>query len=156
MLPMAKPSQATVDRFLAAKRIAVIGVSRATGQFSRMLFRELLKQGYDAIPVNPSTAEIDGKTCHKSVQDISPIPDRAVIILPADKTEQALIACADAGIRDVWLLPLSTCSDHLLAQAHQRNVNLIAGVCMFMFLPNAAFIHRFHGGILKMFRAYPR
>jgi predicted CoA-binding protein len=153
---MTKPSQTTIDQFLAVKRLAVIGVSRRSVQYSRMLFRELLKQGYDAIPVNPSADQIDGRPCHKSVKDISPIPQRAVIILPKEKTEQALIDCADVGIRDVWLLPIGNCDDRFFAQAQQRQINLIAGVCLFMFLPHAAVIHRLHGSLLKLFHAYPK
>ena len=51
----------------SAKRIAVIGASRNKKEYSRSLFQELLKHGYDAIPVNPNADKLDGKKCHKNI-----------------------------------------------------------------------------------------
>ena len=42
-----------ICNFLGHKRLAVIGVSRNSKDFSRVLFHEFLKRGYDAIPVHP-------------------------------------------------------------------------------------------------------
>lgn len=153
---MEKVTRARISEFLSAKRIAVIGVSRKPKEYSRLLFEELLKRGYDAIPVNPAADQIDGKPCFRSVQEISPTPERAVIVLPQDKTERAVIDCADAGIRDIWLYPLSRGDNRAIAQAEQRGLNLITGFCLLMFLPNTSFIHRLHGGILKLVGAYPK
>jgi uncharacterized protein len=153
---MAKITRARIRDFLAAKRIAVIGVSRKPKEYSRMVFEELLKRGYDAIPVNPAAEEIDGKACFKTVKEITPTPERAVITLPKGKTEQAVLDCAQAGIRDIWLYPLSRSDNGVILQAQQRGLNLITGFCLFMFLPNAAFVHRLHGGILKLVGAYPK
>jgi len=100
-------TKAAINNFLAAKRIAVIGPSRSRIKYSRMLLRELLRHGYDVIPVNPNAVEIDGIRCFKKIGDISPAPERAVIILPEDLTEQAVLDCADAGVKDVWLHRLS-------------------------------------------------
>ena len=100
---MAKVTRAAIDGFLAAKRIAVIGASRHEKEYSRSLYKELLSHGYDAIPVNPYVEELDGRRCYKNVKEISPAPERALIVLPEDKTEQAVIDCADAGVKDIWL-----------------------------------------------------
>lgn len=151
-----KITRAEIGRFLSAKRIAVIGVSRKPQAFSRLLFQELLKQGYDAIPVNPVAEEIDGKACFKTIKDITPAPERAVIVLAKDKAEQAVLDCAAAGVRDIWLNRLSARDVGAILQAEQKGLNLITGLCLFMFLPNAGFIHRFHGGILKLVGAYPK
>lgn len=153
---MKKASQSQIDQFLSVKRLAVIGVSRSEKQYSRMLFRELLKQGYDALPVNPQVDQIDGKTCHKSIKDIAPVPDRAAVVLPKDKVEQAVLECADAGVKEIWVLPIGSGSAAVQELAKQKGVNLIAGECMFMFLPNAIWVHRLHGTILKILRKYPR
>ncbi len=45
-----------IDGFLALKRVAMVGVSRDPRDFSRMLFREMKKRGYDMVPVNPGAA----------------------------------------------------------------------------------------------------
>ena len=90
-----------LDDFLSAKRIAVIGMSRSKVEYSRMLMHEYTKGGYEIIPVNPSAGEIAGKKAFKSIKDVLPKPERVIMLLPPDKTEQAMIECAEAGIKDV-------------------------------------------------------
>ena len=152
---MAKITRGEIGQFLAAKRIAVIGVSRKPKEYSRLLFQELLKHGYDVIPVNPAATEIDGKVCFGSVADISPAPERAVIILPEEKTERAVLDCAEAGIRDMWLYPISS-NAPAIHLAEQKGLRVIAGYCLLMFLPRPSLVHKLHGGILKLVGAYPR
>jgi len=52
-----------IDEFYAKKRIAVAGASRSKSKYGRMVFEELIKKGYDAVPVNPNADEIGGKKC---------------------------------------------------------------------------------------------
>jgi predicted CoA-binding protein len=152
-------TRAAINNFMAAKRIAVIGSSRSQISYSRMLSRELLKHGYDVIPVNPNAEEIDGIRCFKKIGDISPTPERALIILPEELTEQAVLDCADAGVKDVWLhrhVAGGVSDTRAVCRAEERGVNLITGYCMFMFLPKAPLFHKFHGGLLKIIGKYPK
>jgi predicted CoA-binding protein len=52
--------------FLGRKRIAVVGVSTEAPSFSRGLFNEFVKRGYDVIPVNPKADEIEGRRAYAS------------------------------------------------------------------------------------------
>jgi predicted CoA-binding protein len=156
---MAKVTRAAINDFLSAKRIAVIGASRNKAEYSRSLYKELLNHGYDAIPVNPYIEELDGKPCYKSVKEISPSPERALIVLPEDKTEQAVIDCADAGVKDIWLhrhIAGGVSDTRAIFRAEERGLNLITGFCMFMFLPKAPFIHKLHGGLMRLVGIYPK
>ena len=156
---MAKVTKVKIDEFLSAKRIAVIGPSRNQKEYSRSLFRELLKQGYDAIPINPNVEELDGRKCYKNISDISPIPERALILLSEDKTEQAVLDCADAGMRDIWLhrhVAGGVSDTRAIYRAEEKGLNLITGFCMFMFLPKSGWFHKFHGGIMKLIKIYPK
>jgi predicted CoA-binding protein len=156
---MAKVTRQAISDFLAVKRIAVVGASRDTKQYSRSLFEELLKHGYDAIPVNPNVDELGGRRCFKNVKDIKPAPERALIILPEDKTEQAVLDCAEAGVKDVWLhrhVAGGVSDTRAIFRAEERGLNLITGYCMFMFLPHSPFLHRVHGGIMKLVGIYPK
>lgn len=151
-------TRAHIDDFLSDRRLAVIAPSRDAKKYSRSLFRELIKHGYDAIPVHPVAEEIDGIRCYKTVGDISPIPKRALILLSADRTEQVLLDCANAGIMDVWLYrPGNPDADSpAIKRAQERGVRLITGLCMFMFLPQAAFPHKLHGALARLFGTVPR
>jgi uncharacterized protein len=59
-------SMATIQDFLAQKRIAVVGVSRNPKDFSRGLFRTLRERGYDAVAVNPDLEWVDDAPCFAS------------------------------------------------------------------------------------------
>jgi len=61
-----------IEDFLAQKRIAMAGISRDPANFSLKLFEELCRRGYDVVPVNPNTAEVQGRRCFARVQDIHP------------------------------------------------------------------------------------
>jgi len=51
----------------AAPRIAVVGASPDPGRPSHGVLVDLLEMGYDAVPINPSTTEIAGRTCYPTV-----------------------------------------------------------------------------------------
>ena len=74
----------TIQDFLAQKRIAMVGISRDPANFSVKLFEELCRRGYDVVPVNPNTAEVQGRRCFARVQDIRP-PVEAVLLIDFPK-----------------------------------------------------------------------
>ena len=41
-------------------------------------------------------------------------------------------------------------------RAEEHGIQLITGFCMFMFLPRTAFVHKLHGGVMRIVGAYPR
>ena len=46
--------RARIDDFLSRKRLALVGVSRNPQDFTRSMFREFRRRGYDVVPVNPN------------------------------------------------------------------------------------------------------
>ena len=67
-------SRANIERFMSLPRVAVVGVSRKQGQYSRIVFEELRKAMTDVEPVNPATTEIGGVPCAASVSALQPPP----------------------------------------------------------------------------------
>src|SRR5690242_14239343 len=92
-----------VRDFLGAKRIALVGLSRNPQHFSRGLFRDMCKRGYDMVPVNPTASELEAKRCFARVQDIEPPVEAVLIMTPASDTGRVVRDCAEAGIRRVWM-----------------------------------------------------
>ncbi len=139
--------------FLSEKRIAIIGVSRNHQEFSRVLFREFLKRGYDMIPVNPATSQVEDRPCFANIGLISPPPTAALVMTKAEAAEDLLSECARCGIRKVWLYRatgkrrLSNTASELCAR---EGIEVIAGYCPFLFLPQAGLIHRFHRALLSI------
>jgi predicted CoA-binding protein len=133
--------------FLAARRIAVVGVSRNEKDFSRAVLRELARRGVDVVPVNPALAEAEGLRCFARVQDVSPAPDAALLMTPPAQTERVLRECLAAGIRRVWLhrgAGAGAATPAALALCAESGIEVVQGLCPFMALPDAGFAHRLH------------
>lgn len=143
---MSLHEQATA--FLAQKRIAVVGVSREPGT-GNAIFNRLRQAGYDAIPVNPHTAEIDGVPCYPSVQAIPDGVDGVVIVTRPAVTEEVVRDCAAAGVGRVWMhengfagAANSSVSQAAVAFCRENGIDVIAGACPLMFGPTADFGHK--------------
>ena len=146
-----------IDGFMGQKRLAIVGVSRNPKDFSRMLFREFLKQGYDVIPVNPNTTEVEGRKCFARVGDITPGVGGALLMTPPAQSAPVLRDAIEAGIRRVWLYRVGKGAIHqdAVALCREKGIDLIAGYCPFMFFPETQFFHRLHGLFLKLAGRYP-
>src|SRR5690242_127502 len=92
-----------IQDFLAQKRIAMVGISRAPKDFSVSLFQELIGRGYDIVPVNPKTPNVLGHTCFARVQDIEPPVDGALVMTSCKATPGIVNDCYEAGIRRIWM-----------------------------------------------------
>ena len=93
----------TIEDLLAQKRIAIAGISRDPSNFSVKLFEEYSRRRYDVVPVNPNTAELQGKQCFARVQDIQPPVEAVLLMTSPEATETVVNDCAEAGIRKVWM-----------------------------------------------------
>lgn len=150
--------QQRIQDFLAVKRIAMIGVSRQSNDFSRMLFAEFQKRGYDIVPINPNTEEINGVRCFARLQDATPPVEAALLMTPANVTAQAVRDCVAAGVRRVWMyrgVTQGAVSAEALAVCAEHGIEPVAGECPFMFLPGGNFVHGFHGWWRRLRGAYP-
>ncbi len=148
-----------IHSFLAEKRFAMIGVSRDPKDFSSRMMSDFVNRGYDVVPVNPGANEIAGLRAFASIGDIAP-PVRAALVMTPRRLDPDIIGqCAEANVRMVWLYGVSgpkQTSPEALTLAQSSGIELIAGYCPYMFLPNAAFFHRIHGAIARVFGTYPR
>lgn len=150
---------AAIHRFLSHPRIAIVGISRDPKHFSRYLFDELCRRGYDMVPVNPNAEEIAGKPCSANVRDISPPVQAALLMTTPAQTERVVQDCAEAGIREIWMHRgggQGSVSQVAVAFCRLNGMKVIAGECPFMFLPNAQFPHRLHGFLRRITGRYPR
>lgn len=152
-------SRETITDFLAQKRLALVGISRNQQDFSRTLFRDLRKWGYEMVPVNPQAEAIDGARCYARLQDVPGPVDGALVMTAAGLSEQVVHDCADAGITRVWLYRAAgpgAVSQAAVDFCQQKGIRVVAGYCPYMFLKQAPFFHRIHTFFLKLTGGYPR
>jgi len=148
-----------IEKFYAAKKIAVVGASGSKAKYGHLLFTELKKRGYEVIPVNPNVKEIDGVQCFPSVRDIKETVEAAIVVVPPSQLEIVAKDIAAAGIKQVWMhehIMKGVSSPMALAVVANSGATLITGFCPFMFMPNNGFPHNMHRAILGLFGALPK
>lgn len=154
MEPKPKPSSLDEARaFLVARRIAIVGLSRNEKDFSRMVMRELVKRGYDVVPVHPSMREAEGRPCFARVQDVRPPVEAALVMTAPSASARVVQDCAEAGVRSVWLHRgggAGAASAEALSLCAARGIRVVQGLCPFMALPGASFPHRLHGFLRRL------
>jgi len=147
-----------IERFLAVKRLAMVGLSRNPRHFSNVLYKELLRRGYDVIPVNPNAAQIDGCHCFAHVADIQPPVEAALLITPASATDAAVADCAKANVRRIWFYSAGSggaVTDSAVAFCREHQIEVIPGECPYMFFPQNG-LHAIHGWINKLIGKFPK
>ncbi len=147
-----------VRYFLAQHRIAMVGVSRNPKDFSRLLFRELSKRGYDLVAVNPATDEMEGRPCFARVQDVHPAPEAVLIMTASSQTASVVQDCVAAGIQLIWMYRAGgqgAIDQRAIRFCHEHGIRLVEGHCPYMFLPKPGIVHRTHGFVLKIIGKYP-
>jgi predicted CoA-binding protein len=157
--PATTTTMTQVEDFLAQRRVAIVGASRDPKELSYMLWQELRQRRYEAIPVNPSTTQLDGQRCYASVAEIEPPVGAALVMTPPAASEQVVEECAAAGIRHVWLyrgVSGGSVSEGAIARAHAHGISLVVGHCPYMFLPGTQLQHRIHGAVKKLTGGYPK
>lgn len=132
--------------FLANRRVAVTGVSRAPkGHGSNTVYKRLRERGYEVFAVNPNADEVEGDPCY---QDLKSIPGgvQAVVIGTRPKiAEDTMRECADLAIEHVWMHRgpgTGSVSNAATEYGRQHGITVIDGGCPLMFGPTADFGHK--------------
>jgi len=142
-----------IDDFLGQHRIAFIGVSRHEKDFTRDLFREFAKRGYELVPVNPEASEIEGIPCAHTIREVSPQVEGAMVLTPSPKSAGVVRECIEAGVPRVWLYGAVTqgaVSEEAVELCDKGGVPVVAGECPFMFLSGSGGVHTFHRFIRRL------
>jgi len=88
-----------MQRFFEPETVALIGASSKEAHPGYQLFLNMKQCFGDRFyPVNPKTAEIDGKACYPSILDVPAEIDVAVVFIPAGAVPKVLEQCAEKGI----------------------------------------------------------
>jgi uncharacterized protein len=149
----------TIQDFLGAKRFAVVGVSRNPRDFTRGLFRELQSRGYDVVPVNPEAQEVEGVPAFRSVEQVTPPVEAALLLTNSEVTGKIIEECARAGVRRVWMYRAAgagAVNTEAVRFCESKGIDVVEGECPYMFLPQPGFPHNFHGFCRKVFGQMPR
>lgn len=136
------------QRFLASKRIAVVGVSRNPKDFSRAVFSALAKAGYDVVPVNPGVEAVEGHRCFPRLSEVAPPVEGALLLVSSAQAEAVTRDAIAGGVKQLWFhrgAGPGAASPAALALCAQAGVAVVAELCPFMVLPPPSWWgHRLH------------
>jgi hypothetical protein len=97
-------SDSEVKRFFDQKNIAVVGMSKNEGKAAYYVPKYLINHGYNVVPVNPTSNEIQGR---KSYPAVSNVPNKIDIVDIFRPSEDVPAIVKDAlkkeGIQIIWM-----------------------------------------------------
>jgi acetate---CoA ligase (ADP-forming) len=90
-----------ISKLLWPETVAAIGATPDTTKLRGAILEVLLREPFAGrvFPVNPSYAEIGGRTCYRSIDAIPERVDLAVLAIPAAAVVGEVRRCAEAGVK---------------------------------------------------------
>jgi len=124
-----RPSNEELTRvLLAARTIAVVGMSDAEGKAARSIPRILRKRGWTVIPVNPHRDTVADMPSYKSLADV-PVPiDLVNVFRPSAEAADIARAAVAAGAKGLWL-QAGIKSDEARAIAEAAGLDYVQNAC---------------------------
>lgn len=130
--------------------VAIIGASQNPSKIGNAVLQNMLNSGYRGkiLLVNPSGAEIMGMKSFNSIVQLDPIPQLAVIALPASKVTDALRDCIKIGVN--YVIIIAGGFSELGEEGREKEKNLremIVGTKTRLLGPNTLGVYFPHSGV---------
>ncbi len=139
----------TIQDFIQAKNVAVVGVSRSGKKFGNIAYTELKQRGYQVFAVHPEAKEIGGEPCYPNLASLKGRVDSVLISVPSRQAAQALREAAGIGVKQIWLQQGAQSSE-TAAVARELGLNPITGKCILMYAQPVRGLHTWHRAFNKL------
>jgi uncharacterized protein len=141
-----RPIKEAAADFLAARRIAVTGVSRkAEGHGGNVVYLRLRERGYQVFAVNPNAEEVEGDRSYPDLRSIPGGVEAVVIAARPETAESTMRECAQLGIKQVWMhrsFGAGSVSEAAAEYGREEGISVIPGGCPLMFDPVSDGAHK--------------
>ena len=138
---------AGVADFLAADRVAFVGLSTDPQDFSRHVAEAMIARGQQVVPIHPTAREVAGLPAYRTVADIETPPKAALFMVPQDQAAHAVDDCISAGVHVIWFhrgVGAGSATPDAVRAARAAGLAVITDACPLMFLGPVGGAHRFH------------
>lgn len=123
------PPPVSVDSWLRRRRIAVCGATPKRDRWGYRVFRRLLDEGYDVVPVHPVAPHVDHIPCVARLTEIPGGVDAVSVITPPEASLQVLRDAAEIDRPPCWFQPGAS-DEAVLAEAARLGIATIDGPCV--------------------------
>jgi hypothetical protein len=152
-------TRTAVDDLLAARALAVVGVSRGGRKFGNAVCRELARCGYRVFAIGRSgTPPVTADGADPLYPSLDVLPERVdglVTVVPPAQTEAVVREAALAGVPRIWMQQGSS-SPAAIRFCEEHGIAVVHGECILMFLPGGHVMHRFHHWLWGALGKLPR
>ena len=94
-----------IEEFLAFRTIGVVGATDKKEKWGYKIFRRLLNEGYQVVPIHPKLQEIEGEACYPSLQEAPDGIEGIDVVVPPSAVRAVMEDALACGIGYVWLQP---------------------------------------------------
>jgi uncharacterized protein len=119
-----------IRKILELRNIAVVGMSNTEGKPANFVPKYLIENGYNIIPVNPTTSEVLGR---KSYASISDVPEQVDIVDVFRRSEDVPIVVEDAinkkGVKVIWMQS-GIYNEEAERRAKENGIDVVFNRCM--------------------------
>ena len=123
-------SASDIRKILELRNIAVVGMSNTEGKPANFVPKYLIENGYNVIPVNPTTSKVLRR---KSYASISDVPEQVDIVDVFRRSEDVPIVVEDAinkkGVKVIWMQS-GIYNEEAERRAKENGMDVVFNRCM--------------------------
>ena len=123
-------SASDIRKILELRNIAVVGMSNTEGKPANFVPKYLIENGYNVIPVNPTTSEVLGRKSYASISDVR---EQVDIVDVFRRSEDVPIVVEDAinkkGVKVIWMQS-GIYNEEAERRAKENGIDVVFNRCM--------------------------
>jgi len=139
------PTPPLIADFLAARRVAVAGVSRSPRQPANAILRRLRDLGHEVVAINPRAERLENTKCYPDLAAVPGVVDGLMVVVPPAAAESLVRQAAARGITRIWFhrsFGEGSVSDAAVKACAELGIRPIVGGCPLMVCPPVDAAHR--------------
>ena len=140
----------TINQFLSAETIAVVGASSHRMKFGTLAYRALKKRGYTVYAVNPKQESIEGDRCYPNLLLVPEAIDAVLISTKPDNIPNLIEQAQAKNVKVIWGQRGADYSE-LKQMADNAGIQMITDRCILMYAEPVRGIHALHRFVVSRF-----
>ena len=92
-----------IKQIFSLKNVAVVGMSKHPEKAAHFVPKYLLEQGFNILPINPTSSEILNKKCYSSVTEVDEPIDIVDVFRPSDQVLPFVEEAITMKPKVIWL-----------------------------------------------------